>query len=392
MHQRSTWANTHLDAVRGAAALIVMLGHARGLFFNSITGSVFSHVAGPALPHAASSIGTAVEQLATIGDEAVMVFFVLSGYLVGGSVVRAMQAAAWSWPSYLISRFVRLWIVLIPAILIGILIDGAGLHFLAHNGSIYTAPAGQPYVGPHLHDAIHSIPTILGNLFFLQDIFVPPLGTNVALWSLSNEFWYYLLFPLGLLAAGFERRLLLRLAYGCAAIAVAILIGPHARFLFLVWLLGVAVALLPQWISAQRAYRAVVIAALVFAAVFIGVKKFYLLRDTAEILVAVAVSVLIYTIKCQTTHCKTSLYGRAARWTSEISYTLYLTHLPFLVLMCALINSPWAISPIAPAALAKFATAIIATLAWVYLLYYLFESRTDAVRKALKAKLAAQAA
>lgn len=395
MAPRSTWADTHLDAVRGIAALIVMLGHARGLFFDSITGSVFAHVAGTAstaLAHAAGSINTTAGQLTTIGDEAVMAFFVLSGYLVGGSVVRNMQTSTWNWSTYLINRFVRLWIVLIPAIFIGVLIDDVGLHFLAHSGSIYTAPIGQPYVGAHLHDEIRSIPVILGNLFFLQGIFVPPLGTNVALWSLSCEFWYYLLFPLGMLAAGFERNLPRRLAYGCGVVAVVALIGPHARFLFLVWLLGVVVAVLPRWISAQRAYQAVLVAAFAFAMIFVGVKKFSMPRDTAEMLVAVAVGVLVYTIKCQTTRCETSLYGWAARWASEMSYTLYLTHLPFLVLMCALINSPWVISPMTPVALVKFAVVIVAALAWAYLLYYLFESRTDAVRKALKARLTVQQA
>jgi len=38
------------------------------------------------------------------------------------------------------------------------------------------------------------------NVFFLQTITVPVYGSNSPLWSLANEFWYYLLFPLLLLA------------------------------------------------------------------------------------------------------------------------------------------------------------------------------------------------
>ena len=38
-------------------------------------------------------------------------------------------------------------------------------------------------------------PVFLGNAAFLQRILVPELGTNGPLWSLANEFWYYLLFP-----------------------------------------------------------------------------------------------------------------------------------------------------------------------------------------------------
>ena len=38
--------------------------------------------------------------------------------------------------------------------------------------------------------------TFWGNLVFLQTILVPTYGTNALLWSLANEFWYYMLFPL----------------------------------------------------------------------------------------------------------------------------------------------------------------------------------------------------
>jgi peptidoglycan/LPS O-acetylase OafA/YrhL len=38
--------------------------------------------------------------------------------------------------------------------------------------------------------------TFVGNLAFLQTIAVPIFGTNGPMWSLANEFWYYLIFPL----------------------------------------------------------------------------------------------------------------------------------------------------------------------------------------------------
>ena len=41
---------------------------------------------------------------------------------------------------------------------------------------------------------------LFSNIFFLQGIYTPTFGTDGALWSLANEFWYYLLFPLGLIA------------------------------------------------------------------------------------------------------------------------------------------------------------------------------------------------
>ena len=36
----------------------------------------------------------------------------------------------------------------------------------------------------------------LGSMAFLQTIYIPTFGSNGPMWSLSNEFWYYIVFPL----------------------------------------------------------------------------------------------------------------------------------------------------------------------------------------------------
>lgn len=51
------------------------------------------------------------------GHQAVVIFFVLSGALVGGSVLRSVSNGTWSWSDYLIRRLSRLYIVLIAAML-----------------------------------------------------------------------------------------------------------------------------------------------------------------------------------------------------------------------------------------------------------------------------------
>ncbi|WP_347555703.1 acyltransferase [Robbsia sp. KACC 23696] len=363
--KRTTWAQVHIDAMRGAAALIVALGHARSLFFASVTG--------------VSDAG----QL-TIGDEAVMVFFVLSGYLVGGSVIRDMGRHRWSWSNYLLKRLVRLWIVLIPAVFLGIAIDAIGFHFLAANGSIYSAPAGQTYVQTILSDQIKSIPIIIGNLFFLQTIVVPTVGTNSALWSLSNEFWYYLLFPMGMLAVRYERRLARRLAYAFGIVCIVGLIGAHAAFLFLPWLLGAGLAVVPRLIPAERANKVVSIAAVVFCVCFLEIKKLHLPLYVGEAAVALLVGALLYAIICQRTPQRPSLYGWVARWSSNLSYSLYLTHLPFLILICALIDTPWTLSALNAAVFAKFGIGMMGALALACLIYYAFESRTDRTRDVIR--------
>ena len=61
-----------------------------------------------------------------LGHQAVVVFFVLSGYLVGGSVLTAYQSGRWSWAAYALRRLTRLWVVLLPALIITLAVDGLG--------------------------------------------------------------------------------------------------------------------------------------------------------------------------------------------------------------------------------------------------------------------------
>src|SRR5580692_4520938 len=95
-------SSVHLDAVRALAALTVFAGHARDLFIGS--------------PRAAAGLGHAATSAphTTVGHLAVIVFFVLSGYLVGGGVLRNMTSNEWSWGGYTLQRLSRLWVALIP--------------------------------------------------------------------------------------------------------------------------------------------------------------------------------------------------------------------------------------------------------------------------------------
>src|SRR5258707_10002263 len=103
------WSSVHLNAIRGAAALIVLLGHTRSLFFSSLTADT--------APTQAAANYVVRGNRATVGEVAVIIFFVLSGYLVGGSVIRSVKNGTWSWKSYLFKRITRLWVVLIPALM-----------------------------------------------------------------------------------------------------------------------------------------------------------------------------------------------------------------------------------------------------------------------------------
>src|ERR1039458_2192873 len=195
---------TNLDLLRGLAALLVCAGHLRAFLMVD-----FGLITSPTILDHMFYFTTG------LGHQAVMVFFVLSGYLVGGSVLTAYQSGRWSWTNYTLRRMSRLWVVLLPALVLTLALDSLG-RYLGHSG--YAGTFHSFYnSGPTLAvPADLQATTFLGNAFFLQTILVNCLGTNGPLWSLANEFWYYALFPL-LCGVWFMRSLTGRILFALLA-------------------------------------------------------------------------------------------------------------------------------------------------------------------------------
>jgi peptidoglycan/LPS O-acetylase OafA/YrhL len=117
------------------------------------------------------------------GPIGVPIFFVISGYCIHRS--HAMRLA--HHPQYRLNgraflwrRFVRIYPVLFCALLLTFALDSVSLHFRPHN--------------EHLGDL--SLRTFVANLLALQGIASPTYGSNTALWTLSVEIQFYLLYPL----------------------------------------------------------------------------------------------------------------------------------------------------------------------------------------------------
>ena len=92
-----------LNWTRGICATLVVLGHAR--FFGVQSGSEYFN----------RSFLSKIALLPTsFAMESVSLFFVLSGFLVGGQTFSKVKEGKFSWKRFLIDRVTRFWIVLIP--------------------------------------------------------------------------------------------------------------------------------------------------------------------------------------------------------------------------------------------------------------------------------------
>ncbi|MFN3683208.1 MAG: acyltransferase family protein [Fimbriimonadaceae bacterium] len=370
---RDSSASFDLDFVRGVSALIVLVGHWRNLFFVA-----YQDVAGPTL------LDKAIYFLTGYGHQAVMVFFVLSGFLVGSGVVRSMERGEWSWSRYAVNRFTRLYVVLVPALLCCWLLDRLGM---AVNG-IHGIYAGGGYNGilPEPVADRHSLVVFLGNLAFVQTILVPTFGSNGPLWSLANEFWYYVLFPLLWV---FAKRPLRPdgLLAGAALIAGLVFVRPHIAWLFGVWLMGAALAFAPLPSLLSRRWIKW-LAALGFAAIAVLIRFKRLGEDVMpDYALGICFATWLGAVLVGGERPRPTWYRYLARYLSERSYTLYLTHLPLLVFAYAVLvqtRDQWQ-----PSAYryALAGTAPLAAMLYAEALWRLFEAKTDPVRRALTAKL-----
>jgi peptidoglycan/LPS O-acetylase OafA/YrhL len=154
------------------------------------------------------------------GNEAVMAFFVLSGFVIAFVTDQREQSLA----VYAASRLARLYSVVLPTMLLTLLLDAIG-----------HAINAESYLNAHAAAAGSQVPAYLLSVFMLNQSWGldQHFGSNGAYWSIPYEFWYYFIFGAVMLLRGWQRVVF--------AIAGAAIAGPKILILLPVWLLGVGV-------------------------------------------------------------------------------------------------------------------------------------------------------
>jgi peptidoglycan/LPS O-acetylase OafA/YrhL len=193
----------YLDLLRTVAALLVL----------------FAHLTDPTITDGE------IEGPNQVGYSAVMIFFVLSGYVI--SYVAAEREFILL--DFAISRISRVYSVVIPALILTVCVDILFLHirpFFNADELISGIPAYQYAKFPEY---------ILMDVFFGNQIWGYRLTafSNGAYWSMCLEVYYYALFAASFYFKGWSRAVLL--------LFVLIIIGPEPLIRFHLWLLGGAI-------------------------------------------------------------------------------------------------------------------------------------------------------
>lgn len=187
----------YLDVVRFCAAMTVFVGHSSGQLFT----------------------GGLLWQIALYMRSAVIVFFVLSGFVIS-LVVSGRERDLFT---YARQRISRLYSVVIPALVLTIVCDAIGLMM---NPDFY-------YNGPWGYPSDNQILRYVLTFFFLNHTWWMPdmsPGINGPFWSLCYEASYYTFIALIFFSSGVFRVV--------SVVSLALVTGPSIVALLPVWGLG----------------------------------------------------------------------------------------------------------------------------------------------------------
>ncbi len=193
----NTSLSIYLDLARFLAAATVFFIHAN-----------YDRFTGGGLPM--------LSWLKDLGNDAVMVFFVLSGFVIAYVSDKKEKTLR----EYFASRFARLYSVAAPALLLTVVADyiGSRINYGVYNGWWFQTD--------------NPVWRLIANFFFLNELWFSSVRpfSNGPFWSLGYEFWYYVIFAVAWYLKHPLRYLLIA--------AICLFIGPKILILFPIWLLG----------------------------------------------------------------------------------------------------------------------------------------------------------
>ncbi len=189
--------SAYLDLLRFVAAFSVLLGHMDqdGLKMGWMPLALFSH-------------------------DAVIIFFVLSGFIIYYSTTSRSS----TWQEYAVARLSRIYSVALPAVVFCVLLA----LWLSHQPG-FDPSRFDNYTQPSIWHVVSSL--LFLNQSWLNEADVP---LNNPYWSLCYEVWYYVLFGAFFFMKGRKR-------WFWVAVA-AVIAGPAILVLLPVWVMGARMA------------------------------------------------------------------------------------------------------------------------------------------------------
>lgn len=324
-----------LDGLRGLAALYVMIGHSRWLLWEGYSEGYLKHT---------TEYGWIDKMLMyflslfKFGHESVLLFFVLSGFLIHKGYVKkflndALQSV--NLGQFYIKRIRRIYPPFLFALCLTGLLDFIGRNF---GFTIYTGNTSNAGINVTVGNQSLSFLTFIGNIFFLFKEYVPIFGTNGPTWSLKLEWWFYLIYPIFLL---FSRK---NIYFSTAIIFVLFTLVNYTSFWTETLSKAVFSSIISWWagvILAEVYSKRIGFGLLNFAVItLIG---FFLLpflpiyNDLYDFRIALLLTAIISSLLFFKTKNISFKLIENFKFFGDFSYTLYIIHFPILVFISGIV-------------------------------------------------------
>lgn len=266
-----------------------------------------------------------------IQNVAVVIFFLLSGFVITYTLLRKNSDPIYGMREYMIDRSSRIFSAYFPALFLIIAFDSLQIYL---NGSGYT------------HWDSFNLRTFVVNLFMLQDFPFLGLGTSFGsarpFWTLAIEWWIYVSFGYFILVIYKNMRTgkKIRMYHGLIFIAVSIvpvynLIGGRGNGLTMVWLIGMILVLILLKIKLPplNTLPLIVLSAVFLVLAFI---RGYIIKEAYDLLfaglLAFSLFFLLYALQKVESN-RDTLLRKWITMMSRYSFTLYLIHYSVLEIL-----------------------------------------------------------
>ena len=326
--------STLFDTLRGASALFVLVGH------------IYQFLIAPSyqLDTSGNIASFIFSQLAVLS---VMVFFVLSGFMITASIYRNTSSTnfeRFDAKQFFKDRLIRLYPPLIFALFLTV-----GLYAVA---VIFELKAVESFRnGAELYLVRERLEldtaNILASVVFLQNFYnvLDTPSMNSPLWSLSHEFWFYVLAAL-MVQSYFKKSHSIPLIL---LLLIAVFSDEKVMFIagFFIWLSGAALAMMYfNDVLTNRKIRGFVI----FGTIMLfAIYSFFVMKRESHLFLyggkfvfgLLFTFTLAFIVSIQKHHIESFQQNRIVTFFSNsarYSYTLYLIHAPILLFLLAIFH------------------------------------------------------
>lgn len=292
------------DTLRGMAAVVVVICHCAQLFINQHLPEFY-------------------RLFAVLAQSCVMVFFVLSGFLITKSITgNISRNGRLDLADYAVKRFARIYPPLVFSfIVVAILTMLSHRYFVSVDGSLSTASGWVNKYGFNV-ELFSYIPSAIMSNGFIGNM---SPASNTPLWSLSIEVWYYVI--AGMILSGRKELIIAGLMLGYVGIS------NNSPFFYysIVWVVGAILCLMHDGVIKYS--KSVTSAALIISGAYALYRLLVIYHDFNNpnlTLVNVALGLLMAAL-LQKVVIERNIRLCILPSMASFSYTLYIIHFPILL-------------------------------------------------------------